>query len=154
MKDLNDEIKLTLNLMQTDIDDGAHSELQSHLYSLLKMKRNEIQQRLVERPWVEPATHNQTPHKSGPIIGRATPLSIEELKAGGWWCADVSKECAEAFKSKGLRAFHSSEWGCNVTWDGCTMDVCGSGVIRRFFGCSEGNKQIHRIGIEFYWGEK
>lgn len=52
MKELNDEIKLTLNLMQTDIDDDAHSELQSHLYSLLEMKRNEIQQRLTERAWV------------------------------------------------------------------------------------------------------
>lgn len=150
MKDLNDEIKLTLNLMQTDIDDGAHSVLQSHLYSLLEIKRAELQKGLGERSWVD----DQSPYKSGPIIGRAEPLTTEELKAGGWWCSDVSKDCAEAFKSKGLRAFHSSEWGSNVTWDGCTMDVCGSGVIRRFFGCSEGNKQIHRIGIEFYWGEK
>lgn len=51
MKELNEEIKLTLNLMQTDIDDGAHGELQGHLYSLLEMKRDELQQRLVERSW-------------------------------------------------------------------------------------------------------
>ena len=49
MKNLTDEIKLTIELMQGDIDDGAHEELQSHLYSLLEMKRNEIQQMLVER---------------------------------------------------------------------------------------------------------
>ena len=52
MNELNEEIKLTLNLMQTDIDDGAHGELQGHLYSLLEMKRNELQRRLVERSGV------------------------------------------------------------------------------------------------------
>ena len=52
MQEINEEIKLTLNLMQGDIDDGAHNELQNHLYSLLEMKRNELQQRLVERAWV------------------------------------------------------------------------------------------------------
>lgn len=55
MNELNEEIKLTINTMQCDIDDGAHGELQSHLYSLLEMKRNELQQRLVERSWLEPA---------------------------------------------------------------------------------------------------
>ena len=55
MNELNEEIKLTLNLMQTDIDDGAHGELQSHLYSLLEMKRNDLQQRLTERSWAESA---------------------------------------------------------------------------------------------------
>ena len=39
MKILTDEIKLTIELMQGDIDDGAHGELQSHLCSLLEMKR-------------------------------------------------------------------------------------------------------------------
>ena len=52
MNELNDEISLTLNLMQTDIDDGAHDELQGHLYSLLEMKRNELQKRLTERSWL------------------------------------------------------------------------------------------------------
>lgn len=42
MNELNEEIKLTLNLMQTDIDDGAHGELQSHLYSLLEIKRDRL----------------------------------------------------------------------------------------------------------------
>lgn len=41
--------------MQADIDDGAHGELHSHLYSLLEIKRNELQQRLVERSWLKPA---------------------------------------------------------------------------------------------------
>lgn len=42
MKELNDEIMLTINLMQADIDDGAHSELQFHLYSLLEIKRERL----------------------------------------------------------------------------------------------------------------
>ena len=40
MNEINDEVKLTLNLMQTDIDYEAHSELQKHLNGLLEMKRN------------------------------------------------------------------------------------------------------------------
>ena len=55
MKEIDEEIKLTINTMQTDIDDGAHGELQNHLYGLLEIKRNEIQQRLVESSWLEPA---------------------------------------------------------------------------------------------------
>lgn len=68
MNELNDEIKLTINTMQCDIDDGAHGELQSHLYGLLEMKRNELQQRLVERSWVESVTHDED-----------KPLTTEEL---------------------------------------------------------------------------
>lgn len=45
MKNLTDEIKLTLELMQGDIDDSAHGELQSHLYSLLEMKRERLGER-------------------------------------------------------------------------------------------------------------
>lgn len=148
MKDLNVEIKLTLNLMQTDIDDGAHSELQFHLYSLLEMKRAELQKGLGERSWVD----DQSPYKSGPIIGRAEPLTTEELKAGGWWCADVSKECAVALESKGLSVFYPVGWGKNGSWSGCTLD--DDGDVIRVTHVFEGKKQIHRIGSDFYWCEK
>lgn len=148
MNELNEEIKLTLNLMQSDIDDGAHSELQNHLYNLLEMKRDVLQQRLVERSLID----NQTPYESGPIIGRAEPLTIEELEAGGWWCADISKECAEAFKSKGLRVFNAYGWGSNGTWDGCVMGDEGN-IIRASKGFA-GKKQIHRIGLDFYWSKQ
>lgn len=76
MKEINDEIKLTLNLMQTDIDEGAHDELQYHLMSLLEIKRNELQQRLVERSWLDHAdgmggvvANDQAPYKSVKIEG-------------------------------------------------------------------------------------
>ncbi len=39
---MDEEIKQTINLMQTDIDDGAREELQFHLYSLLDMKRDRL----------------------------------------------------------------------------------------------------------------
>lgn len=42
MDEINKEIKRTINLMQTDIDDGAHSELQYHLMSLLEIKREHL----------------------------------------------------------------------------------------------------------------
>lgn len=155
MKELNDEIKLTLNLMQTDIDDGAHEELQSHLYSLLEMKRNELHQRLVERSWFEPVTHAQAPYKSvkldGQITDEAKPLAVGELMAGGWWCADVSEDCANAFKSKHLRVFNAPEWGNGQPWGSCALDSDGE-VTRGFFDVG-GNKQIHRVGNQFFWSD-
>ena len=78
-------------------------------------------------------------------------LTADELMNGEWWCADVSKECADALKSKGLRVFNSDEWMCGGTWGGCVMDDCGDGVTRCFFDF-EDKKQIHRIGNHFYWG--
>lgn len=48
MKEINDEINLTINLMQGDIDDGAHEVLYSHLCQLFEMKR----ERFTERSWV------------------------------------------------------------------------------------------------------
>lgn len=137
MKEINDEIKLTLNLMQSDIDDGAQGELQSHLYSLLEIKRNELQRRLVERSWAEPVTHDKAPYKSVKLDGHVPPswiepLSAEELKAGWWWCADVSEECLLALASKGV----------------------SEAVIFRSYLQMEGLKRIHRIGNDFYWSEK
>lgn len=46
MKTLTNEIKLTIELMLGDIDDGAHGALQSHLYSLLEIKRERLSERV------------------------------------------------------------------------------------------------------------
>lgn len=46
MKNLTDEIKLTIEMMQGDIDDGAHEELQWHLRNLLEMKRELLSERV------------------------------------------------------------------------------------------------------------
>ena len=143
MNELNEEIKLTLNIMQGDIDGGAHNELQSHLYSLLEIKRNELQQRLIERSWLEPVTHDQ-----------AKPLTAEELKAGGWWCKDVSEECRLVFAEKGILA-RSVDWLARDGVKYCYMS--GSIIVRSFMEPYESTltpKQIHRIGNEFYWSEK
>ena len=63
MYELDNEVELTLNLMQTDIEIGTYNELQSHLSILLEIKRNVLQQRLVERSESE----------------LAKPLSTEEI---------------------------------------------------------------------------
>ena len=143
MNELNEEIKLTLNLMQGDIDDGAHNELQWHLYSLLEIKRNELQQRLTESSWAEPVTHDQD-----------KPLTVEELKVGGWWCEDVSEECRLVFAEKGIGA-RSIAWSAETGGKYCYMS--GSLVVRSYIEPYESTlklKQIHRIGNEFYWSEK
>lgn len=159
MKELNDEIKLTINLIQSDFCAGLRDEMQKHLNGLLEIKRNELQQRLVERSWFEPAdgmggavTHDQAPPKSWKIADGAKPLTADELLAGWWWCADVSEECANTFKSKGLQVFNSSGWGDGEQWGSCALDSDGE-VTRGFFDVGY-NKQINRIGNEFYWGEK
>lgn len=78
------------------------------------------------------------------------PLTTDELEAGGWWCADASKECANALKSKGLRVFNSSERKDGSEWCVCSLDSDGD-VTRAPFAFSR-LKQIHRIGNDFYWG--
>lgn len=142
MNEINDEIKQTLNLMQTDIYEGALNELQYHLMSLLEIKRNELQQRLVERSWAEPVTHDQAPYKSvnldGQISDEAKPLTVEELIAGGWWC-DRSGGNRSCLRKKNIDYVEClSVDGCYVFYaTNCTGDV----------------KQIHHIGNEFYWSE-
>ena len=153
MEEINEEIKQTLNLMQADIDDGAHDELQYHLACLLEIKRNELQPRLVERSWLEPVTHDQAPYKSvkldGQIADEAKPLTVSKLMAGGWWCADTSKDCANAFETKGLRVFN---WGVGDTLGFSSSD--DHGIVTSGFFDASNNKQIHRIGNDFYWSEK
>lgn len=152
MNELNDEIKLTLNLMQSDIDDGAHGALQGHLYILLEIKRNELHQRLVERSWAKPVTHDQEPIKRGQLADRAEPLAAEELKAGGWWLAETGDGALKAFLSLGFKTEG------DIPWDGsyyaCFIFESGSDLIDR--GNEQhtfGLKQIHRVGNEFYWGD-
>lgn len=165
MKELNEEIKLTLNLMQTDIDDGAHGEMQKHLNGLLEMKRNELQQRLVERSWLDHAdgmgsvvSFDQAPYKSvkleGQVTDEAKPLTTEELKAGGWWCGDVSEACRLASVCSGIGV-------TSIRWDGNSHAQVAyklgseSNVVRAHVPVDLDNlKQIHRIGNDFYWSEK
>ena len=156
MNELNEEIKLTINTMQCDIDDGAYSELQSHLCSLLEIKRNELQQRLVERTWAEPVMYGQSPYKSAKldmqIVGEAMlPLTAEELKAGGWRCSDISEACRLTFYEKGIGA-RSIGWSTDAGYKYCYLS--GSIIVRSSMQPGESSlKQIHRIGNEFYWGE-
>ena len=159
MKNLNDEIKLTLSLMQTDIDDGAHGELQSHLCRLLEIKRNEIQQRLLERSWLEPVTHGQAPYKSvkldGQIADEAKPLTVEDLKAGGWRLNSCKKDDWLSFGLYGVAVFSDKD-----SWldddDYCFLNK-NSGEVERDYRvfATPHLKQIHRIGNQFFWsGDK
>lgn len=59
MKELNDEVKLTLNLMQTDIHEGALIELQQHLQKLLDIKRRNLQKTLPVGYWIDDTSTNE-----------------------------------------------------------------------------------------------
>lgn len=61
MKELNNEINLTIDMIQADHCDEVRGELQGHLYYLLEIKRNELQRRLLERCRSEPVTPEHHP---------------------------------------------------------------------------------------------
>lgn len=67
--EINEEIKLTIALMQDCTDDRAHNVLQSHLYSLLEMKRE----------WLVTVTGLRSEHQN-----EAKELTVKKQKAGGW----------------------------------------------------------------------
>lgn len=189
MNEINYEIKLTLNLMQTDIDDSAHGELQHHLNGLLEMKRV----RLVAKTGLQaeyqggseclvdalekiadlklPSTGGLTEFgksqdrlfkfcEAQKIAASAIaqyrnepdkPLTVEELKAGEWWCDDVSEGCQMVFAEKGLKT-KSPQWSSEEGYKYCYLS--GSIIRRSDVQVSSSTlKQIHRIGDEFYWSE-
>lgn len=78
------------------------------------------------------------------------PLTADELKAGGWWCADTSEECRLTFYEKGLGA-RSTGWSTYTGYRYCYLS--GSVIMRSSIRPSKSSlKQIHRIGGDFYWG--
>ena len=83
------------------------------------------------------------------------PLTTDELKAGGWWCGDVSEECQRALSNRKLE-FQAPRWDGKYHF--CFMRS-GRGSGRVYRGLSHelarvacDDKQIHRIGNHFYWG--
>ena len=82
----------------------------------------------------------------------AKPLTAEELKAGGWWCADVSEECRLAFAEKGLDARHA-DWSSDKAYNYCYLS--GNTIARAVVYTHKVSlKLIRRIVNEFYWSEK
>lgn len=154
MKEINDEIELTLNLMQTDVSDGTHEELQFHLYGLLDMKRNVIRQRLTGS-WSVPISGTvETVTLGGQNPYKGKPLTPDELMDGGWRCEDISEECRRAFVEKGIPVL-SDDWS-GEGFEYCFLEE--SEIVRSTahlaLWSSMAIKQIHRIGNEFYWSEE
>ena len=80
-------------------------------------------------------------------------LTAEELKAGGWWCDDVSAECEMAFKSCGLDVVRAGWGGIGGHIGDCCILGHSKHVSRAWIkSIVSGEKQIHRIGNNFYWG--
>lgn len=143
--------------MQTVNDECAYASMQKHLDGLLEIKRNELHQRLVERSWLDHAdgtgivvTHDQAPYKSIKLEGRvadeAKPLTFDELKAGGWWCSDVSDECRRSLIMNGMEPL-SASWNDGRDFSYCCLHET---LVVRINTTSSTCKQIHRIGNEFY----
>jgi len=77
------------------------------------------------------------------------PLTADELKAGGWWCEDVSEECRLMFAEKGLETRYV-DWSTAAGHKYCYL--AGAVIARSSMQpCGSSIKQIHRIGNEFYW---
>lgn len=162
MNQLHEEIRQTMLALNQENAHPVVEELQCHLGKLFDMVRNELQQRLKGRSWSEPsvgiAEQPEAPYKSVRIdCGYKQPLTVEELKAGGWWCADVSEDCANAMMGKGLD-LANDEWGGNIgnEGDACILSGLSGSVVTRVFSESYINylKQIHRINDQFFWSDE
>ena len=78
------------------------------------------------------------------------PLTSDELKAGGWLCADISEECRLVFAEKGLDT-RSAKWSSEDEYKYCYLS--GTVIVRSpMWHYASSLKQIRRIGNNFYWG--
>lgn len=182
MKELNDEIYLTISMMQSDLYEDMLDELRNHIVCLLEFKRNELQKRIVECSHAEhkpstglPESKTPTPKESwwaGYRVGKglpantprqdainahaepAKPLTYLELDAGGWWCGEVSEACRLAFIANGVHT-EAEHWEKNPRIR-CAYKLASNVLILRAHIPIDVSalKQIHRIGGNFYWSEK
>ena len=80
------------------------------------------------------------------------PLTADELKAGGWWCEDVSEECRLALVGNGVDVV-GDYWSEHVYAHArCWLDTDSCKVHAHLALDLDALKQIHRIGTNFYWG--
>ena len=78
-------------------------------------------------------------------------LTAEELKAGGWWCDDVSEECQRALSNRKLE-FQSLRWDGKYRFCFMRSGRVYRGLPHELARVTCDEKQIHRIGNNFYWG--
>lgn len=78
-------------------------------------------------------------------------LTAEELKTGGWWCADVSAECQRALSNRKLE-FQAIRWDGKYHFCFMRSGRVYRGLSRELARVTCDDKQIHRIGNNFYWG--
>jgi len=165
------ENNATMNTLTEDnqkiVDLLADRGLQATEKTIFKVDRiwltdpagNEILNTDWHNPFVKLETH-EIDHCSLKIDAAIKPepreetkaaLTADELKAGGWWCADISRECALAFIAAGVDVHNSKNWTVNARthygWGGCTY--LKDEVTRTN---NRYTKQIHRIGNDFFWG--
>lgn len=167
---LREEVKLTLNLMQQDIDDDAHSELRMHLREVLLLKREVLQQDDEEYAEDVPmhsvvmTLSSLAPSRESEQIevGEALfrtqfepkrreeiALTAEELKAGDWWLDGAgSQSLLELFREYGVNITGVSSGWFDASV-GVTCVISSSDYGRDLSGF----KQIKLIGNEFYWAE-
>lgn len=162
MNQLHEEIRQTMLALNQENAQPVVEELQSHLANLFDMVRDELQQRLKERSWSEPsvgiAKQPEAPYKSVRIdCGDKQPLTVEELKAGGWWCGDISADSEKAFKRHGFGVIRSGwEGNQSHTGDCCILSNRAENSIARVWFKSgiDDLKQIHLIGNQFFWSDE
>ena len=81
-------------------------------------------------------------------------VTLGEILAGGWWCAQSGKLTEELIRSAGLTLLCSAQ--SYVSDAGIGLMSSELSRLARRMPVSEINnahlKQIHRIGNNFYWG--
>ena len=158
MKKINDEIKQIIKLMQGDVHESTLSELQLYLRGLLDIKLSEFLRKMAEKVSSEPITNDQEQYKNveldEQIADKAKPLTYLELDAGGWWCGDTSEACRLAFVANGVQT-EADHWGKSSRIRCAYKLPYHVFILRAHVPIDVSTlKQIHRIGGNFYWGEK
>lgn len=158
MNELHEEIRQTMLALNQENAQPIVEELQCHLANLLDMVRDELQQRLKERSWSEPsigiAEQSEAPYKSVRIdCGDKKPLTVEELKAGGWFCLDASEELRRMLVWLGV-SVAGDYWDDRPMIKYSYKDFGNGSVLRAHIGIDfDRYKQIHRVGNQFFWSD-
>lgn len=160
MQKLNTAIEQALVWMRGDICDCAHNALEDHLVSLLSDKReraceafgsnvgDDSGQMEIVQQWVSKAVVMVDVDEA---IKKSASLTAEELRAGGWWCADITELCRVQLAVHGVDVPPQS-WSNGSCWDCCFLLGPGFVADRGPEKSKSGLRQIHRVGSEFYWG--
>lgn len=80
------------------------------------------------------------------------PLTVTDLKKGGWVCHDVSEGAAKAFEELGLKVFLKASWGSQNPVFSCCVLAGNYDIVSKAskWSLKEGLFEIELVDNKFY----